>query len=46
MIIAALAAEGKTEIDDIYHIKRGYDNIVGKLQNAGADIQLVDVPDE
>ena len=46
MIIAALAAQGKTEIDDIYHIKRGYDNIVGKLQNAGADIQLVDVPDE
>ncbi len=46
MIIAALAAEGKTEIDDIYHIQRGYDNIVGKLEKVGADIRMVTIPDE
>ncbi len=45
MIIAALVAEGKTEIEDIYHIERGYDNIVGKLSGIGADIRLVEIPD-
>ena len=44
MIIAALAAEGKTEIEDIYHIERGYDNIVGKLSMIGADIRTVAIP--
>ena len=38
LIIAALAAEGTTEIDNINLIDRGYDDLVGKLQNAGASI--------
>jgi len=42
MIIAGLAAEGKTEISQIEIIERGYDDIVGKLRGVGADIRLVD----
>lgn len=45
MIIAGLAATGVTEIEDIEHIERGYENIVGKLATAGADIRIVAVPD-
>ena len=44
MIIAALTAEGRTEIDEVYHIERGYDDIVGKLRRVGADIRRVTVP--
>ncbi len=39
MVIAGLAAEGCTEIGDIYHIERGYENIVDKLREVGADIE-------
>ena len=46
MVVAGLAAEGTTEIDHIHHVERGYEDIVGKLQGIGADIQLVDCPDE
>ena len=45
MVIAGLAAEGTTEITDIYHIERGYENMVEKLRAVGADIQKVSVPD-
>lgn len=45
MVIAGLAAEGVTEISDIYHIERGYENIVEKLRAVGADIEKVIVPD-
>ncbi len=45
-IIAGLMANGVTEIDNIYHIQRGYEDIVGKLKNVGADIELRYVPDE
>ena len=41
VIIAGLAANGKTEIENIHHIQRGYEDIVGKLTGAGADIKLV-----
>ena len=40
MIIAGLVAKGTTEIEDIYHIERGYENFVGKLRSVGADIVL------
>ena len=40
-IIAGLAAEGITEIDNIRHIQRGYEDICGKLKRVGADITLV-----
>ena len=46
MVVAGLAAEGTTEIDHIHHVERGYENIVGKLQGVGADIQLVEFPEE
>ncbi len=45
-IIAGLCAEGVTEIDNIKHIQRGYDDIVGKLKGVGADIKLVTLPDD
>jgi UDP-N-acetylglucosamine 1-carboxyvinyltransferase len=38
MVIAGLIAEGITEIHDVYHIDRGYDNIDQKLRNLGANI--------
>ena len=37
-IIAGLAATGVTEVEDIHHIERGYDNLDKKLQMLGADI--------
>lgn len=46
VVIAGLAAEGITEISDIYHIERGYENIVAKLRAVGADIQKVTVSDD
>ena len=45
LVIAGLAAKGKTEICNVEYIERGYDNIVGKLRGIGADISLVDIPD-
>ncbi len=42
LIISALAAEGTTEISDIYHIERGYCGIDEKLRHIGADIRRVD----
>ena len=42
IVIAALAAQGTTEIDDIHIIERGYDNIVGNLSSIGADISIID----
>lgn len=41
MIIAGLAAEGRTEITDIHHIERGYSHIVDKLRGIGANIQRI-----
>lgn len=43
MIIAGLIAEGKTEIEDIIYIDRGYEDIVEKLRKIGADIKRVPV---
>lgn len=41
LIISALAAEGETEIGDIYHIERGYCKIEEKLRAVGAKIKKV-----
>lgn len=38
LILAGLVADGETEISEIHHIKRGYADIVEKLQSVGADI--------
>ncbi|MBO5343991.1 MAG: UDP-N-acetylglucosamine 1-carboxyvinyltransferase [Ruminococcus sp.] len=45
LIIAGLAASGVTEIEDIFHIERGYDCMEGKLRKLGADIEKVSIPD-
>ena len=41
LVLAALAAEGETRISRIYHLDRGYENLVGKLNKCGADIKRV-----
>ena len=41
MVIAGLAAKGTTQIDEIYHIFRGYEDLIGKLRAVGADIKVV-----
>ncbi|HEU4820623.1 MAG TPA: UDP-N-acetylglucosamine 1-carboxyvinyltransferase, partial [Qipengyuania sp.] len=41
LIIAALAAEGESEVRRIYHLDRGYERLEEKLQLVGADIQRV-----
>ena len=42
MVIAGLLAEGTTTVNEIEHILRGYENIVEKLTNVGADIKIVE----
>ncbi len=39
LVTAALKAEGETEIRDPHHIDRGYEDLVGKLQSLGANIE-------
>jgi UDP-N-acetylglucosamine 1-carboxyvinyltransferase len=46
MIAAGLCAQGVTEVWDVHYIERGYENIVEKLQNVGADIRSVYIPEE
>ena len=39
MVIAALAAEGTSEVSNVHYIERGYEDIIGKLRAVGADIR-------
>ncbi|MCH8305143.1 MAG: UDP-N-acetylglucosamine 1-carboxyvinyltransferase, partial [Candidatus Marinimicrobia bacterium] len=39
MVIAALMAEGRTELHRIYHLDRGYEDLENKLRGIGADIK-------
>jgi UDP-N-acetylglucosamine 1-carboxyvinyltransferase len=41
MVLAGLVADGVTEVYDIYHVQRGYENFESKLASLGADIRLV-----
>jgi UDP-N-acetylglucosamine 1-carboxyvinyltransferase len=41
LVVAALAASGTTEVSRIYHLERGYEDMVGKLQGLGADVRKV-----
>lgn len=41
LVTAGLWAKGETLIDEIHHIERGYDDIVGTLKQLGADIEYV-----
>ncbi len=46
MILSGLVAEGTTTIGNLHHIDRGYEDIVGKLQALGADIQRITVTEQ
>ncbi|MEA4946405.1 MAG: UDP-N-acetylglucosamine 1-carboxyvinyltransferase [Oscillospiraceae bacterium] len=46
MVIAGLCAEGTTEVEEIHFIERGYEDFIGKLRSMGADISIVDFPDD
>jgi UDP-N-acetylglucosamine 1-carboxyvinyltransferase len=41
LVLAGLVAEGETTVNRIYHLERGYENIVGKLEACGAKIERV-----
>ncbi len=41
LLVAALAAEGRSEITEIHHIERGYEDVVETLTALGADIQRI-----
>jgi UDP-N-acetylglucosamine 1-carboxyvinyltransferase len=45
LMIAALCASGSTEIEDIHHIERGYEEVVEKFRSLGAKIRRVEAPD-
>lgn len=41
LILAGLAAEGETQVNRVYHLDRGYENVAEKLGRVGADIERV-----
>ncbi len=41
LVIAGLAADGLTQINDVHHIERGYEDLAGTLQSVGADIKRI-----
>ncbi len=45
MIIAGLVADGETRVEDIRHIQRGYEDVVGKFVALGADIYCQSKPE-
>jgi UDP-N-acetylglucosamine 1-carboxyvinyltransferase len=42
LVLAGLAAKGATQVNRVYHIDRGYENIDSKLRNLGARIERVE----
>ena len=46
LVIAALAAQGRSEISNVEYIERGYEDIVSKLRAIGADIRAVEESEE
>ena len=45
MVIAGLAAEGTTVIEEVEYIERGYESIIQQLRDLGADIKRIETPD-
>ena len=39
VVLAGLVAEGQTEVQDTFHVDRGYEDFAGKLRSLGADIE-------
>lgn len=46
LVLAGMAAEGETEVGAIFHIDRGYENLVEKLRALGADIRRAESTDQ
>ena len=44
LVLAGLAAEGETYVSSTHHLTRGYDNLHGKLQTLGAEIEPFHLP--
>jgi UDP-N-acetylglucosamine 1-carboxyvinyltransferase len=42
LLVAGMLATGTTEVSNVEHLLRGYENVVDKLNNVGADIKLID----
>lgn len=42
LVLAGLIADGETEVHDVFHIDRGYEDFVGTLRSLGADIRRVE----
>jgi UDP-N-acetylglucosamine 1-carboxyvinyltransferase len=42
LVIAGLAARGATQVNRIYHLDRGYENIDGKLRRLGARVKRIE----
>ena len=40
LVLAGLAAKGKTTVNRIYHLERGYENLIGKLKACGAQVSI------
>jgi len=46
LVLAALVADGRTEVSDVHHIDRGYEGFVDKLVGLGADVRRESAPEE
>lgn len=49
LVLAGLAAEGETWVQRLYHLDRGYENLVEKMRNLGADLERLpdsELPDD
>ena len=45
LIIAGLIACGRTEVEEIHHIERGYESVAEKFRGLGAKMEKIEVPD-
>lgn len=45
MVLAGLVAEGRTEVSQVFHIDRGYEDLVGRVRNLGACIERIEDPE-
>lgn len=46
MVIAGLAADQVTVVEDAHYIERGYENLIGKLHGLGVHIRRIETPEE
>lgn len=46
LVLAGLAAEGKTIVQELRHLDRGYENLAGKLQKLGAEVERVAITND